>query len=302
MLVAITGSSGLIGSALRQALTASGHRVLRIVRRAPSSSDEVQWDPTAGRLDPAALTGVDAVVNLAGAGIGDKRWSAERKRTLFDSRVRSTTLLAQAIASMDTPPGVLLSGSGVNYYGAHGDRVLTERSQPGRSFLAELCVAWEAATAAAERAGIRVAHLRTGMVLAPGGGGALGKLLPIFKVGLGGPMGSGRQYWSWISLEDHVAAQLFLLDHEVTGPVNLTSPNPVTNAEMTKALGRALHRPALLRVPAFGPKLVVGAELAQELLFTSARIVPQALADAGYRFRHPDLADALRVALGATAT
>lgn len=297
MRVAITGSSGLIGTALRRALADAGHDVVRIVRHdASGRPDEVHWDPVAGELDPAALAGVDGVINLAGAGIGDKRWSDARKKQLYDSRVRSTTVLAEALAAMDAPPKVLLSGSGINWYGDHGDRVLTERSERGRSFLADLCVAWEAATAPAEAAGVRVAHLRTGLVLAPGGG-ALSKLLPLFKLGLGGPMGSGRQYWSWIALHDHVAAQLFLLEHPVAGPVNLTSPNPVTNGELSRALGRVLHRPAFLPVPAFGPKLVAGGELAQELLFTSARIVPQALLDAGFRFSRPELEPALRAAL-----
>jgi uncharacterized protein (TIGR01777 family) len=297
MHVAVTGSSGLLGSALRRALTAEGHRVSRLVRRPSTGPDEISWDPAAGVLDPAALAGVDAVVNLAGAGIGDKRWTDAYKRELLDSRVVTTTLLARTMAAMDTPPAVLLSASAIGIYGDRGDQVLTETSAPGTGFLAEICTQWEAATEPASAAGIRVAHLRTGIVLSREGG-ALNKMLPLFRMGLGGKMGNGRAYWSWISLEDEIGAIRFLLDNPVSGPVNLTGPEPATNAEFTRTLGAVLHRPTLLPVPSFGPKLLLGGELAEALLFTSARVVPQALADAGYTFRHPDLASALRSALG----
>ncbi len=291
MHIVIAGSSGLVGTALRHSLQADGHRVTRLVRRAPSAADELQWDPDVGTLDGTGLAGADAIVNLAGAGIGDARWNEDRKRVLVESRTRTTALLAETIAGIDERPGVLLSGSAIGYYGDRGDQVLTEQSDPGDDFLADLCQQWEAATGPAESAGVRVAHLRTGMVLAPYGG-ALAKMLPLFKFGVGGRMGSGRAYWSWISLADEVGAIRFLLDRPVRGAVNLTAPNPVTNAEFTKTLGGALHRPTLLPVPSFGPKLLLGGELAEALLFTSARIVPAVLTDAGYSFQHPDLADA----------
>ncbi len=200
------------------------------------------------------------------------------------------------MAAMTNPPAVLLSGSAIGYYGDRGDQLLTESSEPGRSFLAQLCLSWEAATAAAEQAGVRVAHLRTGIVL-DRAGGALAKMLPLFRFGLGGRMGSGRDYWSWISLQDEVEAMAFLLTNEVRGAVNLTAPNPATNAELTRALAAAVHRPALLPIPRFGPRLLLGAELADALLFTSARVSPQALLDAGYPFHHPDLASALQAVL-----
>ena len=296
MKVAITGSSGLIGTALRDELAAAGHEVIRIVRRSSPSAGDISWDPVAGKLDRAAMEGIDAVVNLAGEGIGNKRWSDQQKQKLVDSRVKGTTLLAETLAGMDRPPAVLLSGSAIGFYGDRGDQVLTERSDAGHSFLGELCVKWEGATAAASQAGIRVAHLRTGVVLSKQGG-ALAKMLPLFKFGLGGKMGSGRAYWSWISLADEVGAIAFLLEHPVSGPVNLTAPAPVTNAEFTKALGQVLHRPTLLPVPAFGPKLLLGAELADALLFSSARVLPQALNDAGYSFHHPDVTSGLESAL-----
>lgn len=292
MHVVIAGSSGLIGTALATALTHAGHRVSRLVRRAAQAPGEITWDPVAGTIDTAALEGVDAAVNLAGAGIGDARWSAERKRELVDSRIRTTDVLARTLASLDRPPRVLLSGSAIGYYGERGDQLLTEQSGPGEGFLVDLCTQWEAATAPAEAAGIRVAHLRTGLVVSAKGG-AMGKMLPLFRLGLGGRMGSGRAYWSWIHLADEVAAIAFLLDAPVRGAVNLTAPQPVTNAEFTRELARALHRPALLPVPSFGPKLLLGSELAEALLFCSARVVPDALATAGYRFRHADLASAL---------
>ncbi|MEZ5266161.1 MAG: TIGR01777 family oxidoreductase [Acidimicrobiales bacterium] len=292
MHVVIAGSSGLIGTALTTALTHAGHRVTRLVRRPAQNPAERTWDPAGGTIEHGALDGVDAVVNLAGAGIGDKRWSDERKRELVDSRIGTTDLLARTIAAADTPPAVFLSGSAIGFYGERGDQVLTEQSAAGEGFLADLCRRWEAATEPAAAAGVRAAHLRTGLVVSSKGG-AMGKMLPLFKFGLGGRMGSGRDYWSWIHLADEVAAIAFLLDNPVHGAVNLTAPNPVTNAEFTKELGRALRRPTLLPVPAFGPKLLLGPELAEALLFCSARVVPDALSTAGYRFRHPDLAGAL---------
>jgi uncharacterized protein len=297
MRVAVTGSTGLIGTALTARLRRDGHEVVAVVRRPVTEGESaVRWDPAAGTLDASGLAGVEGVVHLAGAGIGDGRWSEERKRELVDSRVRSTDLLVATLRDLDPAPAVLVSGSAVGYYGDRGDDVLTEASGAGDDFLADLCVSWEAAAVPAAEAGIRVATIRTGLVLAPSGG-AMAKLLPLFKLGLGGRFGSGRQWWSWISLDDQVDAILWLLSHDVSGPVDLTAPEPATNRDFTKALGAALHRPAVLPVPRFGPGLVVGRELADALLFTSARALPTALEASGYRFRHPDLETALRATL-----
>jgi uncharacterized protein (TIGR01777 family) len=287
MQVAITGSSGLIGTALTSALRSAGHRVRPIVRRAPSDPDEIGMDA----LD---LAGVDAVVNLAGAGIADERWDEERKRLLVSSRVDTTTTVAAAVVRDGVP--VLLSCSAIGYYGNRGDDVLTEESAPGDDYLAGLCVAWEGAAEAAVEGGVRVAYLRTGIVLSPRGG-ALKKLLPLFKLGVGGRMGSGKQWVSWIAIDDHVAATIHLLTAAVAGPVNLTAPNPVTNAEQAKTLGRVLHRPAVLPTPSFGPKLVLGSELASALLHDSQRVLPTVLLADGFSFAHPDLEGALRALL-----
>ena len=295
--VAITGSSGLIGTALGRRLVADGHEVVPIVRRAPRAG-EIGWDPAALRLDPADLRGLDAVVNLAGEGIGDRRWTPERKRTLVDSRVPGTRLLAEAIAAADDGPGVLLSGSAVGYYGRdRGDELCTESSGPGNDFLAELCVRWEEATAAAETAGVRVAHLRTGIVL-DRNGGVLPRMVQPIRLGVGGKLGDGTQWMSWIALDDHVAATAFLLTSDVRGPVNLTAPEPVTNAQLTKALGAELHRPTFLTAPAAALRLAFGRERADNLLFASQRVVPQVLLDAGFAFSHPVLAGALPAVLG----
>lgn len=296
MHIAVTGSSGLIGTPLVASLERDGHRVTRVVRRSDPPPGSIAWDIDAGTIDRAGLEGLDAVVHLAGEGIGEKRWNPEQKRRIRESRTRGTALLAEALADLERPPAVLLSGSGVHYYGSRGDDVLTEASPPGEGFLPEVVQAWEAATAPAEAAGIRTAHLRTGVVQTPAGG-ALAKTLPIFRLGLGGRMGSGRQWWSWISRTDEVRAIRFLLEADVSGPVNLTAPAPVTNAEYTKVLGKVLGRPTLLPIPSFGPKLVVGSELASTLLFDSIRAEPRALVDAGFAFEHPDLESALRAEL-----
>jgi uncharacterized protein (TIGR01777 family) len=290
--VAVTGSSGLIGRPLVEALRREGHEVVRLVRREPGAG-EIRWEP-GSPLDPAALAGVDAAVNLAGAGVGDKRWTPAYKKTLVDSRVGSTRSLAEALAKLDPLPRVLVSGSAIGYYGEAGDRPLDESSPAGDEFLARLCVQWEAATAPAEAAGIRVAHVRTGLVVSPKGG-AWGRMFPIFKLGLGGRLGSGKQYWSPISLQDEVRALVFLLTADVSGPVNLTGPHPVTNSEATAAMGLALHRPTLLPVPAIGLRLVLG-EFAAEPL-RSQRVLPKALLAAGFTFDHPTVADAIRAAL-----
>ena len=298
--VLITGSSGLIGSALRPALQAAGHRPLRLVRGATTDPDAIGWDPKAGSIDAASLEGLDAVVNLAGAGIGDHRWTDAYKREILESRTRTTDLLARTLAGLDRKPSVLLSGSAVGFYGDRGDEELTEQSAPGRDFLAGVCVAWEAAAEPARDAGIRVAHLRTGIVLSPDGG-ALKKQLPLFKLFLGGRFGGGTQWQSWISIRDEIGAILHLLEHDVAGPVNLTAPHPVTNGDFAKALGRVLGRPSVVPVPSFGPKLVLGAELADSLLFSSQRVRSEALAASGYTFAQPELEGALRDLLDAPA-
>jgi uncharacterized protein (TIGR01777 family) len=279
--VAITGSNGLIGSALAESLERDRHEVVRVPR---SSSG----------FDLSAIDSADAVVNLAGAGIGDKRWTRDRKRLVIESRTTNTRALSEHIAAapIGRRPRVLLSGSAIGYYGDRGDEVLTEESQPGQLFLSEICVAWEAATAPATAAGARVAHLRTGIVLAPEGG-ALGKMLPLFKAGIGGRMGSGKQWWSWVALDDEVGAIRFLLENDVDGPVNLTGPEPVTNAQLTSALGKVLHRPTRLPVPKLGPAALLGRELAYELLYASQRVVPRVLEREGYQFRHGDVTSAL---------
>jgi uncharacterized protein (TIGR01777 family) len=295
--VVITGSSGLVGTALRTLLADRGHRVIPLRRGTTNTNhDGLLWDPIAGTIDRAGLEGVDAVVHLAGEGIGERRWTEAQKRRVLESRTKGTSLLATTLASLQRPPKVLVSASAMGFYGDHGSQPVTETTPPGRSFLAQVVVAWEAATAPAAEAGIRVAHARSGMVLSRRGG-ALKKMVPLYRFGLGGRMGRGRQYWSWISLDDEAGAIAWLLQHDVSGAVNLTAPNPVTNAEFTRELARALHRPAWLTVPPFGPKLVLGSELAQELLFTSLRVLPAKLQEAGYRFEHPDLPGALRAAL-----
>jgi uncharacterized protein (TIGR01777 family) len=288
--IGITGSSGLIGTALVAALRDAGFVPVPIVRRT-ARDGEIEWHPQDGRLDPAAIAGLDAVVNLAGAGIGDHRWTDEYRRTIVESRVAGTTLLASTYAELgDDAPGVLVNASAIGYYGPSGDAVLTESSPSGDGFLADVCRQWEDSTAAAEPV-TRVALLRTGIVLSPDGG-ALAKMLPLFKLALGGRFGDGEQWMSWISLPDEIAAILHVLDGDIEGPVNLTAPEPVTNREFAKTLADALNRPAFLPVPKFGPKLLLGGDLAQALLFDSQRVLPTVLDDAGFDFAHPTLATA----------
>lgn len=297
MLVAITGSSGLIGSSLVGALRGAGHTAIRVVRHGEPGPDEVSWDPEAGTIDAAGLEGVDAVVNLAGAGIGDERWTDERKRLILESRTTSTDLLARTLAGLDRKPSVLLSASGIDYYPDAGDEELTEASGAGDGFLTDVCVRWEAATAPAQEAGIRTCLLRTGIVQS-GDGGALKQMLLPFKLGVGGRIGSGDQWWSWISIDDHVRAMLHLIGSDVEGPVNLTAPNPVTNRQYTKALGRELGRPTLLPIPKVGPRLLLGKELSDALLYTSHRVLPTVLESSGFEFRHPTIETCLAAVLG----
>lgn len=295
MQVAITGASGLIGTALRRSLEAAGHTPIPLTRRPDGSG--IGWDPAAGEIDAAALEGIDAVVHLAGEPIAGLRWTDAKKKAIRDSRIDGTTLLASTLAGLKRPPSVLLSGSAIGYYGDRGDEILTEDSTPGDDFLASVCRQWEAATAPAHDAGITVATLRTGLVLSPDGG-LLGRLLPLFKWGLGGRLGRGRQYMSWISIDDHVAAMSALLADPVSGPVNLTAPAPVTNREFTRVLASALNRPAVFTVPSFAPRLALGAELADSLLFSSARVEPVRLVDLGFAFSHDTLDEALAHLVG----
>jgi uncharacterized protein (TIGR01777 family) len=291
--VAIAGSSGLIGSALVSALRAADHRVLRIVRRAPANSDELQWNPDSGEFDPSALEGVDAVINLCGVGVGDKRWSGSFKQSLRDSRIGPTEVIAAAVADAGVP--TLINASAVGYYGNTGERVVDETAPAGGEFLSRLCLDWEAAALAAEDAGARVVLARSGLVLSPGGG-VLSRLRPLFSLGLGARLGSGRQYMAWISLEDEVRGLLFAIDNsDLSGPVNFTGPAPVTNSEFTTALGRALNRPTLLQVPGFALRTLLG-EFADEGLLDGQRAIPAALERAGFVFHHNTIGEALAYA------
>jgi uncharacterized protein len=298
MLVAVTGASGLIGTAVVRRLRAEGHQVLRLTRSRPSGPDQLQWDPMAGRLDPDALAKADAVVHLAARNIGDRlRWTAATKRDLLQTRVEGTGLVAETMAGLAEGPRVLVCASGVGFYGDRGDEVLTEASSGGRGFLADVVRRWEEAADPARAAGLRVVHLRTGPVQTAAGAG-LPKQALMFRLGIGGRLGSGRQWLSWISLDDIAGAYLHALTREdLDGPVNAVAPNPVTNAEFTATLARVLHRPAVLHVPAFGPRLVLG-EAADELLFVSQRARPARLLATGYRFQFPELEPALRHTLG----
>lgn len=304
MRVLIAGSSGVIGGALAETLIGRGDDVVRLLRP-QSPGDGVPWDPAAGAVEASAVEGFDAVVNLAGRSIGAKRWTVAEKYKIWDSRVDSTRLLADTIAALQHPPAVVVNASAVGYYGDGAGSILTEASTAGSGFLAELCVAWEAATAPAAQAGIRVANLRSGIVLSVAGG-ALGRLLAPFgprwvspfRWGLGGPVGGGGQWWSWISLDDEVRAILHVLDTEVAGPVNLVAPNPVTNRDFTRALGRVLRRPAFLPVPGFALRLLLGSELADALVLEGQRVTPGVLLESGFEFEHPNIDDGLRAALG----
>jgi uncharacterized protein (TIGR01777 family) len=295
MRIVIAGSSGLIGTSLVASLRGRGHEVLRLVRRRPAAPDERGWDPPAGRIDDGALAGADAVVNLCGAGVGDKRWTDARKQVLRDSRTIPTEVLASAVAERGVP--VLVNSSAVGYYGDTGSHAVDETAGPGGGFLAGLCREWEAATTPAQQAGARVVLLRTGIVISPSGG-MFGKLKPLFSLFLGGRLGSGEQYVPWISLDDATAAIRFAVEDGVRGPVNLTGPVPVTNAEFTSVVARVVGRPAPWVVPGFALKAVLGG-FAEEGVLTGQRAVPRVLEDAGFPFLHPTLDSAVRAAVGA---
>ncbi|WP_030986206.1 TIGR01777 family oxidoreductase [Streptomyces sp. NRRL WC-3744] len=293
--IAVAGASGLIGSALVRSLTADGHEVVRLVRREPRGADEVRWDPGRSHVDAAGLTGCDVVVNLAGAGVGERRWTPEYKRLLRDSRVLGTAALAEAAASLPRPPRVFVNGSAIGFYGDTGDRVVDEGAPPGDGFLSALCVEWEEAAAPVAEAGVRTVFLRTGLVVARGGG-AWGRLFPLFRAGLGGRLGDGRQYWSYIALHDEVAAIRHLIDDDgLSGPFNLTAPQPLTNGEITEAMARVLRRPAVLAVPAPVLRAALG-EMAGDVL-GSQRVVPRRLLESGFRFAFPGIDEAIRAAL-----
>ncbi|MGW0394967.1 TIGR01777 family oxidoreductase [Streptomyces sp. NPDC003042] len=295
MRIAVTGASGLIGQALVRSLLGDGHDVVRFVRRSHAGPGEALWDPRRGHVDPAGLTGCAAVVHLAGAGVGDHRWTAAYKKEIRDSRVLGTAAVARAMAALDSPPPVLVCGSAVGYYGDTGDRAVDEDAPAGEGFLPSVCVEWEAAAAPARAAGIRTVFARTGLVVAAEGG-AWGKMFPLFRAGVGGRLGNGRQYWSYISLHDEIAALRHLIDTPaLTGPVNLTAPEPLTNREVTAAMGRVLRRPTLFTAPAPALRLVLG-EFAQDVL-GSQRARPARLLESGFVFRYPLIEESIRAAL-----
>ena len=294
--IAVAGSSGLVGSRLVRHLEANGDHVIRLVRERPVGPGAVFWDPAKEELDAAALDGVDAVVNLAGVSIAGKRWSASRKQQILQSRIDSTSLLSRTMASMSSKPGVFVSTSAVGYYGTAGVTILTETAPQGEGFLAGVCEQWEAAAEPARQAGIRVVHPRFGIVMA-GDGGMLPPIARLFRFGLGGRIGNGKQFLSWVDLDDLVAMIDFLIDaNTIEGPVNAVAPQNVTNEEFTRTLGTILHRPKFLPAPAFAIQLLMG-EMGEELVLASQRAVPDRLQDAGFAYRHPSLEHSLRHAL-----
>jgi len=284
--IAISGASGLIGTALVGHLRSEGHTVQRLVRRKAQAPDEIQWDPASNSVDIDALAGVDAIIHLAGANVGDHRWTKKYRAEILNSRLLGTTAIAHAVTTV--APKVFISASAIGYYGETGNRAVTESDRGGDDFLAAVCREWEAAAVLASNT--RVVKIRTGLVLEPTGG-ALGRMLPLFRFGIGGKLGSGKQWWSWITLHDQIRAICHLLESEISGPVNLTSPNPVTNQEFTAALARALHRPALLPVPGFALKIALGG-FSTEIL-GSKKVLPQALLDSGFTFDYPHITSAL---------
>jgi len=294
MKILVSGSHGLVGKALTRSLTGDGHEVVRLVRRERTvGAPEVEWHPEHGRLDAAQLEDIEAVVHLAGENIASGRWTTEKKRAIRESRVQGTTLLSDALARLSTPPSVFLSASAIGYYGDRGDELLTEKSAPGKDFLSNVCADWEAATHSAVEKGIRTVHARFGIILDPNEG-ALAKMLPPFRMGIGGRIGDGKQWMSWIALDDVVNGLKFLIeDKSTSGPVNFVAPNPVTNTEFTKTLGRVLAKPTFFPVPAFGARLVFG-EMADALLLSSQKVEPAVLEDKGFLFSWPTLELAIR--------
>jgi uncharacterized protein (TIGR01777 family) len=296
--IVVAGSSGFLGQALSRDLILHGHRITTLVRRTPQSATEIQWDPSGAELDPAALVAADAVISLSGAGISDKRWTPDYKKLLRDSRIEPTSTIAATLAGMDPEhrPAIWISASAVGYYGERGDQPLPESATKGTGFLADLVGAWESATEPASDAGVRVAMLRTGLVLAASGG-LMARLVPIFKAGIGGKLGSGEQYQPWITLADVLGATRHVLETKsVSGPVNIAGPEPVRNKELAKVLGSVLHRPSVFPAPAFGIRLVLG-QFADEGALASQRAIPEVLEQTGFRFEHADLRSALEWAV-----
>ena len=295
MKVAITGASGLIGSALTRHLRARGDQVLTLVRRAAKAPHEVAWDPASGEVDIAGLAGIDALVHLAGAPVGARRWTPSYKSVIVRSRVDGTSTIARALARLEPAPQVFVSGSAMGFYGDRGDELLDESARRGIGFFPDVVTAWEGAADPARAAGIRVVHPRTALVMARRGG-AFGRLLPLVRLGLAGPLGSGRQWWSWITLTDQVRALAFAIDRPLQGPVNLASPQPLRQRELVAVLARAAHRPALLPAPAIALRIALG-QFAEDMV-ASDRLVPKALTDAGFGFEHPDIDSAAAWVLG----
>ena len=297
MNVLVSGSTGLIGSALIAALKEAGHHIIRLSRSRSASDDSIRWDLSSGMIETARLEGIDAVVHLAGESIAEGRWTSAKKARIRESRVQGTSLLAQTVAGLTRPPAVMISVSAVGYYGDRGNELLREDSGPGSDFLARVCQEWEAAADPAREAGVRVVHPRFGIVLSTEGG-PLARTLPIFKLGGGGRIGSGKQYWSWVALDDVVGSIIHALATDaLEGPANVGSPNPLTNAEYTKTLGRVLNRPTIFPLPALAARLALG-EVADALLLASQRMEPAKLRETGYEFRYPELEGALRHLLG----
>ena len=296
MKILVSGSHGLVGKALTTSLVNAGHEIVSLVRQSANDS-EIEWHPNQGKINGQQLEGFDVVVHLAGESIASGRWTEEKKRKIRESRVKGTELLSSALARLSQPPSTFISASAIGFYGSRGDELLTEESAPGDGFLPEVCVAWEKATGQAEAKGIRTIHARFGIILDEKGG-ALERMLTPFRMGVGGKVGNGKQWMSWIALEDVINALRFLIDEPGSeGPVNFTAPRPVTNADFTEALGSVLSRPTLFSVPAFAARLAFG-EMADELLLSSAKVEPERLKESGYQFKHPELSSALKTILG----
>jgi len=297
--IVIAGASGTIGTALEKYLLEKGNSVKRLVRRSESNESEIFWDPKNNKLDPKRLTGIDAIVNLAGVGIGDKKWSQKRMDQILQSRIKATELLSETLSGLksDNGPAVLINASAIGYYGSTGTTRITEETKQGEGFLALVCSEWEKSTREAEKAGIRVAHARTGVVLSSSGG-LLKRLLPLFKLGIGGQIGSGKQMMSWISLRDEVSAISWMLEKEIEGAVNLVSPEPVSNLEFTKTLGTLLKRPTILKVPTAALNLLYGKQLVEELMLSSQSVFPKKLLDNNFSFLDASLKDALSYQIG----